>query len=93
MKSREVHLVARPEGLPKESDFTVVETDVAEPGEGEVVTHSNFMLMEARRGEKYFWAGRTTHVLVPEGETFRMKRKTINLVDAEGPIGTLAFLI
>ena len=64
-----------------------------EPGEGEVVTHSNFMLMEARRGEQYFWAGRTTHVLVPEGETFRMKRKTINLVDAEGPIGTLAFLI
>ena len=65
-----------------------------EPGDGGgVVVYSNFMLMESRRGEQYFWAGRTTHVLVPEGDGFRIKRKTINLVNAEGPIDTLAFLI
>ena len=46
MKSREVHLVARPEGLPKESDFTVVETDVADPGEGEVLVQNLYMSVD-----------------------------------------------
>ncbi|MBA3055424.1 MAG: aromatic-ring-hydroxylating dioxygenase subunit beta [Sphingomonadales bacterium] len=65
-----------------------------EPGEGdEVVTRSNFILMESRRGVQFLWAGRTTHVLAPEGDSFRIRRKTINLVEANEPIGTLAFLI
>jgi len=34
--SREVHLVARPEGMPKPSDFSVVETTVPDAGEGEI---------------------------------------------------------
>jgi NADPH-dependent curcumin reductase CurA len=46
MKSREVHLVARPEGLPKESDFTVVETEVADPGEGEVLVQNLYMSVD-----------------------------------------------
>ena len=34
--SREVHLTARPEGMPKPSDFSVVETTVPDAGEGEI---------------------------------------------------------
>lgn len=36
MKSREVHLAARPVGMPKPEDFKVVEVDLPEPGDGEV---------------------------------------------------------
>ncbi|MCE2407842.1 MAG: NADP-dependent oxidoreductase [Pseudomonadales bacterium] len=36
MKSREVRLVSRPVGMPKPDDFTVVEIDLPEPGEGEI---------------------------------------------------------
>ncbi|MCY4095691.1 MAG: NADP-dependent oxidoreductase [Gammaproteobacteria bacterium] len=36
MKSREVRLVSRPVGLPKPEDFTVVEIDLPDPGEGEI---------------------------------------------------------
>ena len=34
--SREVHLVAHPEGMPKPSDFTVVETTVPDAAEGQI---------------------------------------------------------
>ena len=44
--SREVHLVARPEGLPKTSDFALVETDVADPGEGEVLVRNLYMSVD-----------------------------------------------
>lgn len=63
------------------------------PGDGSITVESNFVLVESRRGEQFLWAGRTTHVLIPEGDDFRMTRKTIVLVNAEGPIGTLAFII
>jgi len=36
IRSREVHLVNRPEGLPKRDDFAIVETTLDEPGKGEV---------------------------------------------------------
>ena len=37
---REVRLAARPVGLPKESDFQVVEAPVPEPGPGEFLVRS-----------------------------------------------------
>ena len=37
MQSREIHLIARPDGLPKPEDFELVETDVAYSGEGVLV--------------------------------------------------------
>ena len=46
MKSRQIHLVARPEGPPKESDFAVVETDVADPAEGEVLVRNLYMSVD-----------------------------------------------
>ncbi len=38
--SREVHLVARPEGMPKPSDFAVVETTVPDAGEGQILVQN-----------------------------------------------------
>jgi len=44
--SREVHLVARPEGLPTEGDFQLLETEVGEPAEGEVLVQNLYMSVD-----------------------------------------------
>jgi NADPH-dependent curcumin reductase CurA len=36
MKSKAVTLAARPVGMPKKSDFAIIETDVDEPGDGQI---------------------------------------------------------
>ncbi|XOV83067.1 MAG: NADP-dependent oxidoreductase [bacterium] len=36
MKSKAVTLAARPVGMPKKSDFAIIETDVGEPGDGQI---------------------------------------------------------
>jgi NADPH-dependent curcumin reductase CurA len=46
MRSREVHLKRRPEGLPSTEDFEIVETDVGEPGPGEVVVENLYMSVD-----------------------------------------------
>jgi NADPH-dependent curcumin reductase CurA len=43
---REVQLVARPQGEPKDSDFRLVETDLPEPGEGEVLIKNTWMSVD-----------------------------------------------
>jgi NADPH-dependent curcumin reductase CurA len=45
-KSRAVHLVARPEGVPKPTDFALVEYDVAGPAEGEVFVENLYMSVD-----------------------------------------------
>jgi NADPH-dependent curcumin reductase CurA len=44
--SREVHLVRRPEGAPVADDFALVETDIADPGEGEVLVRNLLMSVD-----------------------------------------------
>ena len=44
--NREVHLVKRPDGLPTLDDFAVVETTVADPGEGEVLVRNLYMSVD-----------------------------------------------
>jgi NADPH-dependent curcumin reductase CurA len=41
-----VTLAARPVGFPKESDFALVESDVGEPGPGEVLVHSLYLSVD-----------------------------------------------
>jgi NADPH-dependent curcumin reductase CurA len=45
-KSREVHLVARPQGLPTAEDFAIVETAVDDPGDGEVLVENLYMSVD-----------------------------------------------
>jgi NADPH-dependent curcumin reductase CurA len=45
-QSREVHLVARPVGLPTPDDFAVVEAEVGDPGEGEILVRNLYMSVD-----------------------------------------------
>lgn len=54
IKSREVRLKNRPVGLPGQSDFELVETNVAEIGEGEVLIRNIYMSVDPyMRGRMY----------------------------------------
>lgn len=44
--SREVHLVARPEGMPGAEHFSIVETDVPDPGPGELRVQNLYMSVD-----------------------------------------------
>jgi hypothetical protein len=46
MKSREIHLVVRPDGLPKTSDFALVERTVASPTAGQVLVKNLIMSVD-----------------------------------------------
>ena len=44
--TREIHLAARPVGEPKPSDFRLVETDLPDPGPGEVLVRNTWMSVD-----------------------------------------------
>jgi NADPH-dependent curcumin reductase CurA len=44
--SKEIHLVARPQGEPRQSDFAVVEVTVSEPAPGQVLVHNRFLSVD-----------------------------------------------
>jgi len=46
MRGREVHLVCRPSGAPRESDFAVVETGVPEPADGQLLDRNTWMSLD-----------------------------------------------
>jgi NADPH-dependent curcumin reductase CurA len=46
VKSREWRLAARPQGVPKDSDFELAEVDVGDPGDGELVVRNAFMSVD-----------------------------------------------
>jgi NADPH-dependent curcumin reductase CurA len=46
MRSREVHLIERPQGLPVPAQFRIVETDIADPAEGQLLVQNIFMSVD-----------------------------------------------
>jgi hypothetical protein len=46
MKNRQIVLAARPEGLPKESDFRLVETDVPTPEDGQFLVETRYLSVD-----------------------------------------------
>jgi NADPH-dependent curcumin reductase CurA len=46
MKTREIHLVKRPQGMPRPEDFAVVEADLAEAAEGQVAVQNVLMSVD-----------------------------------------------
>ena len=44
--SKEIHLVARPQGEPRRSDFAVVEVALPDPGPGEVLVHNRYVSVD-----------------------------------------------
>lgn len=57
-----------------------------------VTVESNFALFEYRIRQR-FWAGRVSHTIRRSPDGPRLVRKIVHLVDAGGPVETLAFLI
>jgi 3-phenylpropionate/cinnamic acid dioxygenase small subunit len=70
----------------------VSNSEVVHAGADTVTVESNFALFEYRLRQR-FWAGRVLHTirLSPAGP--RLIRKIVHLIDAGGPLETLAFLI
>jgi NADPH-dependent curcumin reductase CurA len=46
MRSREVHLIERPQGLPMPQQFRVVETEVPEPADGQLLVQNIYMSVD-----------------------------------------------
>jgi benzoate/toluate 1,2-dioxygenase subunit beta len=60
----------------------------------EIVTAwSNFTLGEFRRGKQDIFIGRTIHKLRPDGGSFKIVLKKVLLINSEGYIDNLTFLV
>jgi NADPH-dependent curcumin reductase CurA len=46
MRSKEVHLLERPQGVPSLAQFAIVETEVTEPADGEVLVENIYMSVD-----------------------------------------------
>src|ERR1700722_610435 len=46
MRNKEVHLLERPQGLPLPSQFRIVESEVAQPGDGELLVENVYMSVD-----------------------------------------------
>jgi 3-phenylpropionate/cinnamic acid dioxygenase small subunit len=64
-----------------------------ESREGEVHTRSNFLLAELRRGRQEVWSGVHQHRLLPAGDSFTIKAKTVLLTQSDMAIDNLTFLL
>lgn len=61
--------------------------------DGDLDVRSNLVLAEMRRGVQSVYAGQVTHRLVPTGESFMVRGKTIRLINSDVPLSNLTFLI
>jgi benzoate/toluate 1,2-dioxygenase beta subunit len=54
---------------------------------------SNFVIWEHRRGKTNFFAGWNRHKLVRQNGRWLIRQKTINLINAEDPLGNITFVL
>ena len=59
----------------------------------EIVVNSNFILAELLRHQQYIWAGSTTHKLVSNDNSFKIKYKKVILLNNNEPLPNMLFLI
>lgn len=71
----------------------VSNVEVHTDGGDEVTVYSTFMLCEVRKNETRFWAGRNRHLLVRDGDGFRIKLKKVMLTNIDTVIPNLTFII
>jgi benzoate/toluate 1,2-dioxygenase subunit beta len=60
---------------------------------GELELTSNLLVAEVRHDAENIYAARVEHLLVPNGDTFLIRRKVIWLLNSNVPLGNLSFLI
>jgi benzoate/toluate 1,2-dioxygenase beta subunit len=51
------------------------------------------IVAEVRRNTQNLFAGQVEHHLVPDGDSFRIRRKVVRLVNSDVPLGNVTFLI
>ena len=66
---------------------------VSEETNRDVLSRSNFLLVELRRGKQDLFAGRTIHRLRPYAGSFKLVFKKVLLVNNDESIDNLTFLI
>jgi 3-phenylpropionate/cinnamic acid dioxygenase small subunit len=67
--------------------------EIDQAADGVVTTWSNFALGEFRRGGQDIFVGRTLHRLRPEGDSFKILLKKVLLINSDGYIDNLTFLV
>lgn len=78
---------------PSRTCHVVGNVRVAGELDGDLDVRSNLMLAEMRRGVQNIYAGQVTHRLVPTGESFMVRAKTVRLINSDVPLSNLTFLI
>jgi benzoate/toluate 1,2-dioxygenase beta subunit len=78
---------------PSRTCHVVGNVRVAGEIDGDVDVRSNLVLAEMRRGVQNVYAGQVAHQLVPTGESFMVRRKTVRLINSDIPLSNLTFLI
>jgi benzoate/toluate 1,2-dioxygenase subunit beta len=67
--------------------------EIEEAEDGTITTHSNFVLGEFRRGQQDTFVGRNEHRLRPDGGDFKMFFKKVLLLNNDGFIENLTFIV
>jgi 3-phenylpropionate/cinnamic acid dioxygenase small subunit len=67
-------------------------SEITDDSDGLITIESNFALFEYRIRQR-FWAGRVSHTIRRSPDGPRLVRKIVHLIDAGGPVETLAFLV
>jgi benzoate/toluate 1,2-dioxygenase subunit beta len=67
--------------------------EIEQGDDGNVIAQSNFALGEFRRGAQDIFVGRTMHKLKPEGDSFKILFKKVLLINNDGYIDNLTFLV
>jgi 3-phenylpropionate/cinnamic acid dioxygenase small subunit len=78
---------------PSRTTHIVGNVRVLSNGDDAVQVASTLMLVEVRRNTQNVFAGSVEHELVPAGDSFRIRRKVVRLVNSDVPLGNVTFLI
>ena len=71
----------------------VSNVEILRQDKDQIEAGSNFILGIARTAEQQLWIGRSLHLLRPDGDDFRIARKTVLLINSAREIPLLQFLI
>nr|AMK59210.1 benzoate 1,2-dioxygenase hydroxylase component beta subunit [uncultured bacterium UPO45] len=71
----------------------IANVDIEEGANGDVTVHSVFNLTALRRSRIDIFAGRATHTLRPDGDSFKIAAKKVMLINNDEVINNLTFLI
>ena len=66
---------------------------VTQSCDGHVRVRANMILVEVRSGEKNVYGARLEYTLRPAGDSFKIGRKKVVLLDNDEPLGNLTFLL